>query len=86
MIAHKVLSDVLGLSLVALAIGDQCLCKISALVRAKPMAKSTTSVRNRPSESVNISGSLTLSGILICAMGTAIGLLKKIARNTDLRG
>jgi hypothetical protein len=35
---------------------------------------------------IYISGSLTLSGILICAMGSAIGLLKKIARNTDTGG
>jgi hypothetical protein len=35
---------------------------------------------------IYVSGSLTLSGILICAMGSAIGLLKKIVRNTDMRG
>jgi hypothetical protein len=33
-----------------------------------------------------VSGSLTLSGIFICAMGSVIGILKKIARNTDTRG
>jgi hypothetical protein len=35
---------------------------------------------------IYVSGSLTLSGILICAAGSAIGLLKKIVRNTDTRG
>ena len=35
---------------------------------------------------VYISGSLILTGILLCAMGSAIGLLKKIVRNTDTRG
>ncbi len=29
-----------------------------------------------------VSGSLVLSGILICAFGSVIGLLKKIVRNT----
>jgi len=35
---------------------------------------------------VYVSGSLILTGILLCAMGSAIGLLKKIVRNTDTRG
>jgi hypothetical protein len=35
---------------------------------------------------IYVSGSLTLSGILICAAGSAIGLLKKIAHNTNTRG